>query len=70
MADNDSRSRACERPSAPVEYRQLDQTYATEAVVEAVRQSTISAQVIGRVVDLRVDIGARAGTSGWGNGLV
>jgi len=46
-------------PSAPVEYRQVDQTYATEAVVEAVRQSTISAQVIGRVVDLRVDIGDR-----------
>jgi len=46
-------------PSAPVEYRTLDQTYATEAVVEAVRQSTISAQVIGRVVDLRVDVGDR-----------
>lgn len=46
-------------PSAPVEYRTLDQTYVTEAVVEAVRQSTISAQVIGRVVELRVDVGDR-----------
>jgi len=46
-------------PSAPVEYRTVDQTYATEAVVEAVRQSTISAQVIGRIVDLRVDVGDR-----------
>jgi len=46
-------------PSAPVEYRALDQTYVTEAVVEAVRQSTISAQVIGRVVELRADVGDR-----------
>ncbi len=46
-------------PSAPVEYRTVDETYATEAVVEAVRQSTISAQVIGRIVDLRVDVGDR-----------
>ncbi len=45
--------------SASVEYRTVDQTYATEAVVEAVRQSTISAQVIGRIVDLRVDVGDR-----------
>jgi RND family efflux transporter MFP subunit len=40
-----------------VEYRDVDITYTTEAVVEAVRQSTISAQVMGRVVDLRVDVG-------------
>ncbi|MCC7548832.1 MAG: efflux RND transporter periplasmic adaptor subunit [Burkholderiales bacterium] len=44
-------------PTAAVEYRAVDQTYATEAVVEAVRQSTISAQVIGRIVELRVDVG-------------
>ena len=35
---------------APVEYLDVDTTYSTEAVVEAVRQSTISAQVMGRIV--------------------
>ncbi|HXV08076.1 MAG TPA: efflux RND transporter periplasmic adaptor subunit [Burkholderiales bacterium] len=44
---------------APVEYREVDTTYSAEAVVEAVRQSTISAQVMGRVVELRVDAGDR-----------
>jgi RND family efflux transporter MFP subunit len=42
-----------------VEYREVDTVYSTEAVVEAVRQSTIAAQVMGRVVDLRVDAGDR-----------
>jgi RND family efflux transporter MFP subunit len=42
---------------APAEYRDVDTTYSTEAVVEAVRQSTISAQVMGRIVDLRADVG-------------
>ncbi len=41
----------------PVEYRDVDTTYSTEAVIEAVRQSTISAQVIGRIVELRADVG-------------
>lgn len=40
-----------------VEYRDVDTTYSTEAVVEAVRQSNISAQVLGRIVELRVDVG-------------
>jgi len=40
-----------------VEYRDVDTTYSTEAVVEAVRQSTISSQVMGRIVDMRVDVG-------------
>ena len=40
-----------------VEYRDVDTTYSTEAVVEAVRQSTISAQVMGRIVELRADVG-------------
>ena len=44
---------------APVEYRDVDTMYSTEAVVEAVRQSTISAQLMGRVVDLRADVGDR-----------
>jgi membrane fusion protein, multidrug efflux system len=41
----------------PVEYRDVDTTYSTEAVIEAVRQSTISAQVMGRIVELRADVG-------------
>ena len=40
-----------------VDYRDVDTTYSTEAVIEAVRQSTISAQVMGRIVELRVDVG-------------
>jgi RND family efflux transporter MFP subunit len=43
--------------TAAVEYRDVDTTYSTEAVVEAVRQSTVSAQVMGRIVELRVDVG-------------
>ncbi len=35
----------------------MDTTYSTEAVIEAVRQSTISAQVMGRIVELRADVG-------------
>lgn len=45
--------------TVPVEYREVDTVYSTEAVVEAVRQSTISAQVLGRIVELRVDAGDR-----------
>jgi RND family efflux transporter MFP subunit len=45
--------------TVPVEYREVDTMYSTEAVVEAVRQSTISSQVLGRVVELRVDAGDR-----------
>ena len=48
---------AAELSIAPVEYRDVDTTYATEAVIEAVRQSTISAQVMGRIVELRADVG-------------
>ena len=35
----------------------MDLTYTAEAVVEAVRQSTVSAQIAGRIVDLRFDVG-------------
>jgi RND family efflux transporter MFP subunit len=45
--------------SVPAEYREVDSVYSTEAVVEAVRQSTVAAQVMGRIVDLRVDAGDR-----------
>ncbi|MBI1943218.1 MAG: efflux RND transporter periplasmic adaptor subunit [Betaproteobacteria bacterium] len=43
--------------SAPVELREIDLTYSAEGLVEAVRQSTVSAQVSGRIVELRFDVG-------------
>ena len=45
--------------TAVAEYRMVDVPYSTEAVVEAVKQSTVSAQVMGRIVELRVDAGDR-----------
>ena len=45
--------------TAVVEFREIDQTYPAEGVVEAVRQSTVAAQVPGRIVELRVDAGQR-----------
>jgi RND family efflux transporter MFP subunit len=57
-----------EKPAAPaagaaaletavVEMRDVDLTYSAEAVVEAVRQSTVAAQIAGRIVELRFDVG-------------
>lgn len=43
--------------TASVEYREVEQTYATEAVVEAVKQSTVAAQIAGRVVEVLFDAG-------------
>jgi RND family efflux transporter MFP subunit len=43
--------------TAPVEMRDVELAYSAEAVVEAVRQSTVAAQVSGRIVDLRFDVG-------------
>ncbi len=50
---------AAEAPirTAPVQYRDVDLLYAADGVVEATRQSTVSAQVTGRVVELRFDVG-------------
>ncbi|MEW6690361.1 MAG: efflux RND transporter periplasmic adaptor subunit, partial [Pseudomonadota bacterium] len=48
---------AAQPASAPVELREIDLTWSTEAVVEAVRQSTVSAQIAGRIVELRFDVG-------------
>ncbi len=39
--------------------REVDRTYPAEAVVEAVRQATLAAQVTGRILEARVDVGAR-----------
>jgi RND family efflux transporter MFP subunit len=43
--------------SAAVELREVELTYSAEAVVEAVRQSTVAAQIAGRIVELRFDVG-------------
>ncbi|MGB5080256.1 MAG: efflux RND transporter periplasmic adaptor subunit [Burkholderiales bacterium] len=52
-----SAPRAAEVPTATVEVREVELTYSAEAVIEAVRQSTVAAQVSGRIVDLRFDVG-------------
>jgi RND family efflux transporter MFP subunit len=46
-------------PPAPVELREVELAHSAEAVVEAVRQSTVSAQIAGRIVDIRFDVGDR-----------
>jgi membrane fusion protein, multidrug efflux system len=43
--------------TAAVELRDVELTTSAEAVMEAVRQSTVSAQISGRVVELRFDVG-------------
>jgi len=43
--------------AAAVEIRDVELTTSAEAVVEAVRQSTVSAQIAGRVIELRFDVG-------------
>ena len=35
----------------------MDQTYAAEALVEAVKQSTVAAQISGRIVEVHFDVG-------------
>jgi len=43
--------------TAAVQYREVDVTYAAEATVEAVKQSTVSARVTGRIVEINYDVG-------------
>jgi len=45
--------------TATVEYREIELTYPAEAVVEAVKQATVAAQVQGRVMEVRADAGDR-----------
>jgi RND family efflux transporter MFP subunit len=42
-----------------VELREVELALSAEATVEAVRQSTVSAQIAGRIVDIRFDVGDR-----------
>jgi RND family efflux transporter MFP subunit len=44
---------------APVQYREVEQTYSIEGVVEAARQSTVSAQISGRIKEINFDVGDR-----------
>jgi membrane fusion protein, multidrug efflux system len=46
-----------ELKSAAAEIREVDLAYTAEAVIEAVHQSTVSAQIAGRIVELRFDVG-------------
>ncbi|MDO8925784.1 MAG: efflux RND transporter periplasmic adaptor subunit [Sideroxyarcus sp.] len=45
--------------TAAVQYREVEQTYSVDGVVEATRQSTVSAQISGRVKALFFDVGDR-----------
>jgi RND family efflux transporter MFP subunit len=45
--------------SATVELRQVDDVYAADAIIEAVRQATVSAQIAGQLTQLLVDAGDR-----------
>ncbi len=44
---------------ASVQYREVEQTYSAEGMVEATRQSTVSAQISGRIKEVNFDIGDR-----------
>ena len=44
-------------PTVTVQYREVPETYGVEGVVEATRQSTVSAQIGGRVKEILFDVG-------------
>ena len=46
-------------PYAVVQYHVLARTYRVDGVVEAIHQSTVSAQIGGRVMEINFDAGAR-----------
>jgi RND family efflux transporter MFP subunit len=45
--------------TGPVEYRVTDDIYSADGTVEAVKQTTVAAQISGRVVEIRFDAGDR-----------
>ncbi len=45
--------------STSVQYREVAQTYSADGLVEATRQSTVSAQIGGRVKEINFDVGDR-----------
>ena len=40
-----------------VEFSEVDQTYSAEGLVEAVKQATVSAEISGRIIELKFDVG-------------
>jgi len=44
-------------PTVAVQYREVPEVYSVEGVVEATRQSTVSAQINGRVKEILFDVG-------------
>lgn len=44
---------------ATVAYREVEQSYGVEGLVEATRQSTVSAQISGRIKEINFDVGSR-----------
>ena len=50
-------AQAVELPVVPVEYREVAHTYTAEGLVEATHQSTVSAQIGGRVKEVNFDVG-------------
>ena len=44
-------------PIGTVEFRDVDQTYAVEGLVAAVKQATVSSQIAGRIIELKFDVG-------------
>jgi RND family efflux transporter MFP subunit len=53
-------AQAAEQPAVtPVQYREVAQTYSADGLVEATRQSTVSAQIGGRIKEVLFDVGDR-----------
>lgn len=51
-------SQAAEQPAtAPVQYREVAQVYSVDGVIEATQQSTVSAQISGRIKEVLFDVG-------------
>lgn len=46
-------------PVATVQYREVEQTYSVDGLVEATRQSTVSAQISGRIKEINFDVGSK-----------
>ncbi|HEU0219944.1 MAG TPA: efflux RND transporter periplasmic adaptor subunit [Gallionella sp.] len=45
--------------TAPAQYREVAQTYSADGMVEATHQSTVSAQIGGRIKEINFDVGDR-----------
>lgn len=59
LAQTPAASSSSALATTTVELRSVAQTYPAEAVVEAVKQATLAAQVTGRILEVRVDAGDR-----------